>query len=231
MKLILVLPIAAVAMVALAGCTQGTPAAAPGPTTTDSPNTSWIPVTIPTAPTPTTAAPQPPVAPASYASFDWYYPPPPAAGQAGAGGSALRVPVPAGWTKSPDRDRTDYRDPTGQVLVQLQRVVFPSATAPATITSAYDVSLMRQREQATKAEYADYHLISLGPTTLGQPNPLPGAEWQFTFVNNGTTRLVTVVGTAWAPNDFVTTYVSGPQQYSSVATAVANAEQNFQGIG
>ena len=239
MKLVLALPIAAVAMVALAACTQGTPAAAPGPTTTGLPNTSWTPVTDPTAahtstaPPRTTAAPKPPVAPASYAGFDWSWPPPPAAAQAGAGGSAIRVPVPAGWTKSLNGDKTEYRDPTGQLLVQLQRVALPiPTTQQPSLPGPYAVILMRQREQATMAEYANYHRISLGPADLGQSDPmLGGAEWRFTFVSNGATRMVTVVGATHTPNDFVTVYVSGPQQYSSVTTTVANAEHNFHYIG
>jgi hypothetical protein len=231
MKLVLALPIAAVAMAVLAGCTQGTPAASPATTKTDSSNTVWVPVTIPTTPR-TTAAPKPPVAPASYASFDWSWPAPPAAAQAGAGGSAIRVPVPAGWTKSLNGDKTEYRDPTGQLLVQLQRVTFPITTAQGPSTPVgYAVNKMLQREQATKAEYADYHLISLGQTDLGQVDQVPGAEWLFSFVSNGTTRVVTVLGTGHEPNDFVTVYISGPLQYSSVTATVANAEHNFQHIG
>jgi len=108
--------------------------------------------------------------------------------------------VPAGWAKSPDGDKTDYRDPTGQLLVQLQRVTFPITTAQGPSTPVgYDVNKMLQREQATKAEYANYHLISLGQTDLGQVDPVPGAEWVFTFVSNGTTRMVTVLGTHRAP--------------------------------
>jgi hypothetical protein len=238
MKLVLALPIAAIAMAVLAGCTQGTPAASQATTTANSPNTVWVPVTDPTtprtttAPPTTTAAPKPPVAPASYSSFDWSWPAPPAAAQAGADGKALRVPVPAGWAKSPDGDKTDYRDPTGQLLVQLQRVTFPITTAQGPSTPVgYDVNKMLQREQATKAEYPDYHLISLGQTDLGQVDPVPGAEWVFTFVSNGTTRVVTVLGIHYEPNDFITVYVSGPLQYSSVTATVANAEHDFQFIG
>lgn len=226
------LPAAAFAVVAafaLAGCTQQQQqhtSAAPPPTTTQATDgTIWVPVTsTTTTPKPPPPAPKPPIAPASYTTLSYEFPPPPGSG---GGGSAVSMPAPQDWTKSVDGPKTDYRDPTGQLLVQLQ--LAPVAeTIGYTDESTYVVDLMRDREQATRAEYADYHLISLGPVTLGSEN-LVGAQWQFTFVNNGVTRLVTVVGTDF--DGFATAYVSGPAQYGALVTAIANQERDIHVAG
>jgi len=216
MKLIAI-PAVIVALFALAGCTQHTPSAAP-PTTTAADGTIWVPATV------AAAAAKPPVAPTSYTRVNYEFPPPKGSG---AGGSAIGLPAPAGWVKSQNGDKTDFRDPTGQLLVQVELADTPPVTSIPD-ESAYVVGLMRAREQATRAEYAGYHLISLGPIVLG-PENLTGAQWQFTFVNNGVTRLVTVVGTDF--DGFGTTYVSGPQQYISIVDTIASRERDIYVAG
>ena len=219
MKLVAIL---AVAALALAGCTQQhtTSAGAP-PTTSTTDNTVWVPVTGPetTTTTPATAqvavAPKPPVAPAGYVPFDYELPPHPPAG-----GSALNMVAPAGWARSQNGDKTDFRDPTGQLLVQFEQVT--SVPTPSPLTTDHIAGLLRQRAQATQGEYANYHEITLGPTTLGQYD-LPGAQWQFTFTANGVTRQVTVLGTMFL--GLVTVYVSGPQQYASVLASITAKER------
>jgi hypothetical protein len=127
--------------------------------------------------------------------------------------------APAGWNRSQDGDKTDFRDPTGQLLVQFEQV---TSVPPNLSTAADAASLLRQRAQATQGEYANYHQISIAPIALG-PDGEPGAQWQFTFTANGVTRQVTVLGTLFL--GFVTVYVSGPQQYASVLDSITAKER------
>jgi hypothetical protein len=231
MKVVLAV-MAGVAAVALADCSAQS-AALMQPSKPDGQGvTGFTPVPSPT----TTAAasvsvaaasaPKPPQAPTSYTGFGYDVPATPPHG-----GTALNMAAPAGWAKTTDVDKTDYKDPTNQLLVQFERVHSDNRGGPSA-TTAQVVADMQQREQATVGEYADYHLISLGPTALGDDGEtLPGAEWQFTFVSGGVTRQVTVLGTDFLDSDFVTVYVSGPAQYSSILNGIVNHERGMHIAG
>jgi len=218
--------ILACAVLVLAGCTQQRPtsAAAPPATTADD-NTTWVPVV--TSPTTTTTAVQPvvaakpqltPVPPTGYVSFDYETP-----GVAnGAGGSAIYLVAPAGWQRSQDGDKTDFRDPTGQLLVQFERVA-PGQPEPTEVTGVYVAGLLSQRAQAARSKYAGYGLMFVQPTTLGLYS-IAGAEWQFQFTANGATRWVSVLGTMFG-GDLVTVYVSGPLANSSILAEITAEER------
>jgi len=222
MKLVAIL---ALAGLALAGCTQQqATSAGPPPTTSTTDNTVWVPVTGTETPTTTTTAqavvaPKPPVAPTGYGPFNYQTPPHPPAG-----GFAINMAAPAGWNRSQDGDKTDFRDPTGQLLVQFEDVP-AGRPVPANVTSAFVVGLLSQRAQATQGEYANYHQIALGPVAIG-PYDIPGGQWQFTFTANGVLRQVTVLGMIWG-SDLVTVYVSGPQQFSSILASIVAQERGM----
>jgi hypothetical protein len=120
--------------------------------------------------------------------------------------------VPYGWTKSMQPDYTDFRDPTGQLLLRLS---FVDATKYATTRpNAY----LRQLASQTARNYPGYKLLKLTdtmPTPAGRGNQY--AEWEFTSVKDGVTRHVIVAGVAYGTADTDGTggqvYYSAPAQY------------------
>jgi hypothetical protein len=117
--------------------------------------------------------------------------------------------VPQGWAKSMQPDYTDFRDPTGQLLLRLS---FVDATKYATTRpNVY----LRQLASHTARNYPGYKLLKLTDTHAGRGNQY--AEWEFTFVKDGVTRHVIVAGVAYGTADTDGTggqvYYSAPAQY------------------
>jgi hypothetical protein len=231
---------------AVAGCAQSATAApsrhdvqqaavsSPHPPPPATPVTTTLPTTTLPTTTASVASPQvtahpaaqavrPPAAPTAYVPFDYELPAHPPAG-----GSAINMAAPAHWSVGHDGPKTDYRDQTGQLLVQFQWAQHEPHEPDG---AAGLVALLRAREQATEAQYRDYRLIGFSETAVG-PYHLPAGEWRFTFESNGVTRLVRVVGLHFTGDDLVTTYVSGPQRYSALTgTILTRIERNLDVAG
>jgi hypothetical protein len=128
---------------------------------------------------------------------------------------------PVGWTRTSDqaRNRTDYRDATGQLLLRFEAYGTTSATPDQVL-----------RDQAATAAdtYPGYHLIR-----LSGPAEVPGtamvnsyAEWEFTFEKDAVTRQVVIraVGGTSTPGGQpvarYSIYYSAPLEYFAATSQV-----------
>jgi hypothetical protein len=155
--------------------------------------------------------------------------PPLPAGYVNFAQGAMNAEVPTGWTQTTTEDHTDFRDPSGQLLLRLREYVHE--VDPNTY--------LHDLENTTAGIYAQYQLIRISDTATlpGEPANLPNsavdgsaqtaAEWEFTFVKDGTTRRViigaigyTACGTnGCSSSTFGTIYFSAPVGFYSDTVA------------
>jgi hypothetical protein len=121
------------------------------------------------APPPSTATPSPPATPPSMVEYAF---PDVADGR----GWAIRIPVPSGWAVTRENDRASYR--SGDLLLETDKV-------PIT----QEDTLSGLKAIAAKAHY-DGSVVT--PAEAGDIQD--AAEWDYTYLRDGTPERVAVVG-------------------------------------
>jgi hypothetical protein len=170
------------AALAAAGCgiqPQAVPGAAE-PALSLSPVASTTPSVPATPTTPTSSPADPPTSPSVPRLPDGYQ------NEEVLGTTSADRPI--GWSINAQPTYTDYRDPTGHLLLRFGTFTNPDQTPD---------SAVRELAASTRQNYADYSLIRLtGPTNRTASGLVVGSysEWEFTFDKDGESRQVIVRG-------------------------------------
>lgn len=201
----LLIGIAALAFVATGCSTQGKPAATDQESTGTQPPAQEQPVDQADATVPTEQPADEPAAqpqePASWTEYRYRW-------ESNGYGSSVTIPVPEGWTVKEEGDKIDYRDPSGQMLLRLNREQIPPGDP---------VDVFASVEAEVSGQFPGYVKGGINYSPLGEPpngvDGTRGATWDFQFTNeDGVERTVIIAGfhPSTEDDDWVTIYFSAP---------------------
>jgi hypothetical protein len=132
-------------------------------------------------------------------------------------GTGFHVPVPDGWVFGRDDEgRALWHSPDGARLLLIDQTRHPKSDP---------VQDWRNNENARRSGYADYHRVRLEAVDYWDK----AADWEFTYVRNGTTLHVLNRGFVTAPDQAYSIYFSTPDaQWGAAGPQLTTIVAGFQ---